>query len=106
MNDELYSEWTRIPPDDIKIYDHPLLWRRNLLTQRNKTVIKRLRHMGRRQMPLQKPLPCNFDHNGDCLVCDCWPSNCAYKRYIAGDYSYESKVQLECMFKEYQKALD
>ena len=24
--------------------------------------------------------PCDFDHNGECLICDCWPSNCAYQR--------------------------
>ena len=22
--------------------------------------------------------PCNFDHNGECLFCDCWPSNCPF----------------------------
>ncbi len=21
-------------------------------------------------------LPCKFDHNGECLICDCWPSDC------------------------------
>jgi hypothetical protein len=45
--------------------------------------------------------PCDFDHNGECLICDCWPSNCAYKRYINGDYKYESKEELEKMFKDY-----
>jgi hypothetical protein len=23
-------------------------------------------------------LPCNPDHNGECLVCDCWLSDCAF----------------------------
>jgi len=23
-------------------------------------------------------LPCNLDHNGECLVCDCWLSDCAF----------------------------
>ena len=45
--------------------------------------------------------PCDFDHNGECLICDCWPSDCAYKRYINGDYKYESKEELEKMFKNY-----
>ena len=45
--------------------------------------------------------PCDFDHNGECLICDCWPSNCAYQRYINGDYKYESKEELEKMFKDY-----
>jgi hypothetical protein len=46
-------------------------------------------------------LPCNFDHNGECLICDCWPSDCAYKRYLAEDYSMERKELLERMFKDY-----
>lgn len=23
-------------------------------------------------------LPCKFDHNGECLICDCWPSDCPF----------------------------
>jgi hypothetical protein len=46
-------------------------------------------------------LPCNFDHNGECLVCDCWPSECAWQRYLNQDYTYETKEQLEEMFKMY-----
>ena len=52
-------------------------------------------------MTNQRMLFCDFDHNGECLICDCWPSNCAYKRYISGDYKYESKEELEKMFKDY-----
>lgn len=48
-------------------------------------------------------LPCNFDHNGECLVCDCWPDDCAYLRYQIGDYSYETREKLEEMFKDYKK---
>lgn len=44
-------------------------------------------------------LPCNFDHNGECLICDCWPSECAYKRMLNKDYRYETKEELEDMFK-------
>ena len=50
--------------------------------------------------------PCYFDHNGECLICDCWPSDCAYIRMINKDYKWESKEELEKMFKdeeEYQK---
>lgn len=43
--------------------------------------------------------PCKFDHNGECLICDCWPEACAYRRYLNGDYSLESKEELEEMFK-------
>lgn len=42
--------------------------------------------------------PCIFDHNGECLVCDCWPSDCAYKRMLNEDYKWETKEQLEKMF--------
>jgi len=47
----------------------------------------------------EKP-PCNLDHNGECLVCDCWISNCAYLRYLNGDYEFETKEELEQMFKK------
>jgi hypothetical protein len=43
-------------------------------------------------------LPCNFDHNGECLICDCWLLDCAYLRYINQDYSIESKEELENLF--------
>jgi len=45
--------------------------------------------------------PCDFDHNGECLICDCWPLDCAYKRYLNGDYKWESKEELEKMFKDF-----
>jgi hypothetical protein len=43
--------------------------------------------------------PCNFDHNGECLICDCWSDACAYDRMLNKDYKYESKEELEEMFK-------
>lgn len=43
--------------------------------------------------------PCNLDHNGECTVCDCWLVDCAYERYLNEDYTYETKEQLEKMFK-------
>lgn len=43
--------------------------------------------------------PCNPDHNGECLVCDCTLDLCAYDRYKNQDYTYETKEQLEEMFK-------
>jgi hypothetical protein len=45
-------------------------------------------------------LPCNFDHNGECLICDCWVSDCAYLRYLNGDYKWETREELEEMFKK------
>ena len=47
-------------------------------------------------------IPCNPDHNGECLVCDAWPSNCAYQRYLKHDYSVETKEELETMFNKYK----
>jgi hypothetical protein len=46
-------------------------------------------------------IPCDLDHNGECLICDCWISDCAFQRYLNRDYKYESKEQLEHMFKDY-----
>lgn len=47
--------------------------------------------------------PCNLDHNGECLICDCWLSNCAYDRYLNEDYTYETKEELEVIFKGFGK---
>jgi len=30
-------------------------------------------------------LPCNPDHNGECLVCDCWLSDCPFNKEIVED---------------------
>jgi hypothetical protein len=46
-------------------------------------------------------IPCNFDHNGECLICDCWISDCAWKRLLTEDYKYESKKELIEMFKDF-----
>lgn len=51
-------------------------------------------------MSTVKQAPCEFDHNGECLVCDCWPSDCAWRRMQNCDYRWESKEELEEMFKE------
>lgn len=42
--------------------------------------------------------PCQFDHNGECLICDCWPSECAWERYKNKDYTYETEDELNKMF--------
>lgn len=47
--------------------------------------------------------PCRFDHNGECTICDCWPDACAYQRYKRGDYSQETKQELQQMFKDYDR---
>ena len=41
--------------------------------------------------------PCDFDHNGECLICDCDVSDCAWVRYNTQDYKWESKEELEEM---------
>ena len=38
-----------------------------------------------------KIIPCEPDGNGECLICDCWVSDCAYQRYLNKDYSIETK---------------
>jgi uncharacterized protein YdeI (YjbR/CyaY-like superfamily) len=29
--------------------------------------------------------PCKFDHNGECLLCDCWPDSCVWERLKTKD---------------------
>ena len=50
-----------------------------------------------------KIIPCEPDGNGECLICDCWVSDCAYQRYLNKDYSIETKEVLEKMFEGYEK---
>jgi hypothetical protein len=52
---------------------------------------------------LKIDIPCNFDHNGECLECDCWSSDCAWQRYLNEDYRWENKEELEELFKDYGK---
>jgi hypothetical protein len=47
--------------------------------------------------------PCDFDHNGECLICDCWESDCAYNRYLNKDYRFESEEELKKIFGKYGK---
>ena len=42
--------------------------------------------------------PCRFDHNGECLICDCWMSDCAYQRWKKRDWKWESQRELNEMF--------
>jgi hypothetical protein len=48
-------------------------------------------------------IPCDLDHNGECLICDCWISDCAWIRYLKKDYKYESEEELKELFKDYLK---
>lgn len=45
------------------------------------------------------PTPCNLDHNNECLVCDCWPSECSWLRLKNKDFKYESEEELRKIFK-------
>lgn len=45
--------------------------------------------------------PCNPDHNGECLICDCWLKDCAWDRLWAGDFGYESFEELLVLFKDH-----
>ena len=53
-------------------------------------------------MELNK-IPCDFDHNGECLKCDCSFEYCAFDRWKNKDYTFESKEELDTMFKNYDK---
>lgn len=46
-------------------------------------------------------VPCDFDHNGECLICDCWASDCGWERLIKNDEKYESLEELREMFKDF-----
>lgn len=48
-----------------------------------------------------KDTPCDMDHNGECLICDCWSTNCAWKRLVNNDYKYESREDLLKIFKDF-----
>lgn len=39
-------------------------------------------------------LPCKLDHNGECLICDCWLSNCAWIRLQQKDFNLETEKEL------------
>ena len=45
-----------------------------------------------------EPPPCKFDHNGECLICDCTPKDCAWFRLLNRDFTYESEEELLAMF--------
>jgi hypothetical protein len=54
-------------------------------------------------MRIDSHTPCNLDHNGECLVCDCWISACGWKRLLENDFKWESKEQLLEIFKDFLK---
>jgi hypothetical protein len=58
--------------------------------------------MEKTTISLQK-IPCVLDHNGECLICDCWISDCAWMRLQNQDYTYESEEELKELFKDYLK---
>jgi len=53
-------------------------------------------------MSSEDKAPCKLDHNLECLVCDCWIENCAYDRYLAKDYKWETEEELKQMFEQNQ----
>ncbi len=44
--------------------------------------------------------PCKFDHNGECLHCDCWPKDCGWDRLWFGNFEMESFDELVARFKD------
>jgi len=53
-----------------------------------------------KRIPIHGNRPCEFDHSGECLICDCWPSDCAFDRLFNGDFKYETFAELLVMFQE------
>jgi hypothetical protein len=47
--------------------------------------------------------PCDFDHNGECLICDCDVIDCAWVRWKTQDYKWESKEELDKIFNKENK---
>ena len=45
--------------------------------------------------------PCDLDHNGECLICDSWLSQCSWDHLHKGDFEFESLNELLVMFKDY-----
>ena len=42
-----------------------------------------------------------MDHNGECLVCDCWLRDCGWHRLWTGDFSQDSFLELLETFKDH-----
>lgn len=45
--------------------------------------------------------PCDFDHNGECLICDCDMMSCGWVRLKRRNFKYENEEELKKMFKEF-----
>jgi hypothetical protein len=44
-------------------------------------LLAEIEHLKEIVMAITKgKLPCNPDHNGECLVCDCWLSDCPFNK--------------------------
>jgi len=41
---------------------------------------------------------CELDHNGECLICDCWIGDCAFERLKKRDFKHENYKELVEMF--------
>lgn len=47
------------------------------------------------------PMPCDFDHNGECLVCDGWPTECAWVMLMDRNFTSISEKKLVEMLLPY-----
>lgn len=47
---------------------------------------------------IREAAPCKFDNNGECIICDCWPSECAFERLVNQNYTYEDEEKLKSLF--------
>ena len=46
-------------------------------------------------------IPCHFDHNGECLICDASPSECEFFRLASGKTPKEDVESMLELFKDY-----
>ncbi len=45
-------------------------------------------------LPVIPPAPCSFDHNGECLICDCWPKDCEWRNLWMGKGNLEDLIHI------------
>ena len=85
---------------EISKLDQEISTRKNNLTLHNRSIsTSQETEKNLKSFLNPSKAPCNFDHNGECNICDCWPDACAYRRYLDKDYSIETRKELEDLFK-------
>ena len=100
------DKWYSLHPDDLNTFSDLEIQFDNFQTRVSKfpyVLFKIIKHQKMDGVVeygklLPTKYPCKFDHNGECLICDCSVDMCGYSRYIKGDFTYESEEDFEKMF--------